>query len=307
MQFNVVLNQVIILFIILAIGYVAGKFNILDSNGTKKLSEILLYISTPMMIFNSFFIDFSQERLVNTIWVIGFTTFMFIVSITLSKLIYGKFNERTAPVLRFTAIFSNCGYIGLPLMRAVFGEEGAFYGSFYIVLFNVFLWSYGYMMFGGKDTKAKTLKRVLLSPAIIAVYIGTIVFLFSIPIPSTIKGAIKAVGDTTMPLSMLIVGGVISTARLVTLFNDWKVYLSSIVRLILMPALAFLIALLVGVPYLPAAVTVTALAMPAAANATIFSEMFGKDAVFASKCVAVSNLLSIITAPVLISWVASFV
>lgn len=307
MEFNIVLRQVLVLFIILAIGYVSGKFNILDSFGTKKLSEVLLYIAAPMMVLSSFFIEFSKERLVNIIWIVGFTVFTFIISIMLSKFIYRRFNEKTAIVLRYTAIFSNCGYMGLPLMRAVFGDEGAFYGSFYVVIFQVFVWSYGYLMFGSKDTKAQMIKRVLLNPAIIAVYIGTIVFLFSIPIPESIKGGIKAVGDMTMPLSMLIIGGVISTTRLLTLFNDWKIYLSSFVRLILMPVLAFLISLLVGVPPLPAAITITALAMPVAANATIFSEMFGKDTVFASKCVAVSNLLSIITAPLIISWVASYI
>lgn len=307
MESNIVLQQVLILFIILGIGYVGGRFKILDSIGTKKLSEVLLYISSPMMVLGSFFIEFSKERLINIIWIVGFSVFMFIVSIVLSKVIYRRFDDKTAPVLKFTAIFSNCGYMGLPLMRAVFGDEGAFYGSFYIVIFQVFIWSYGYMMFGGKGTKGMTVKRVLLNPAIIAVYIGTIIFLLKIPVPASIKGAINAVGNMTMPLSMLIVGGVISTAKLWTLFNDWRVYLSSIVRLIIMPVLSFLISTLVGVPPLPAAITVTALSMPVAANATIFSEMFGRDAVFASKCVAVSSILSIITAPIIISLVLSYV
>ncbi len=98
-----------------------------------------------------------------------------------------------------------------------------------------------------------------------------------------------------------------STAKLAALFNDWKVYLSSFVRLVFMPVLAFLASKLAGVPSLPAAVTVTALAMPAATNTTVFSEMFDKDSVFASKCVTVSSLLSIITIPLIIGWVASYV
>lgn len=109
MEFSIVLRQVLILFIILVIGSVASKFNILDSNGSKKISEILLYIATPMMIFSSFFIEFSQELLVNVIWVLGFSTIMFIVSIILSKHIYRKFNINAAPILRFTAVFQIAG------------------------------------------------------------------------------------------------------------------------------------------------------------------------------------------------------
>lgn len=301
MEFGIILNQVIILFVILIIGFVAGKFKIIDSSGTKKLSEVLLFVTSPMMVFNSFFIEFSRERLVNVLWIIGTGLGMFIVSILLSKAIYGKFNEKIVPVLRFTAIFSNCGYMGLPLIKAVFGNEGVFYGSFYIVVFHTVLWSYGYMMYGGKETKKQIFKKLLVNPSIIALYFGLVIFLFSIPVPEAIKGAVKSVGEMTMPLSMLIIGGVISTSKLITVFSDWRVYLSAFVRLIVMPLLYFVLALILGIPSLPASVLVTALAMPSAANTTIFAEMFDKDAVFASKCVTVSTILSIITAPVVIS------
>lgn len=301
MDFVTVLNQVIILFIILVVGFVAGKFNILDSTGTRKLSEVLLYVSSPMMILNSFFIEFSKDRMVNVLWIVGTGMGMFVVSILLSKLIYGRFEDKIVPVLRFTAIFSNCGYIGLPFINSLFGSEGVFYGSFYIVTFNAVLWTYGYMLYGGKGSAGQIIKKLLVSPSIIALYVGLVVFLFSIPVPEPVKGAVKAVGDITMPLSMLIIGGVMSTTKLHTVFSDWRVYLSSFIRLIFMPLLYSALAYIAGVPTLPAAVLVTALAMPAAANTTIFAELFDKDSVFASKCVTVSTLLSIITAPIVIS------
>lgn len=301
MDFVTVLNQVIILFIILIVGFAAGRFNILDSTGTKKLSEVLLYVSSPMMILNSFFIEFSKDRIVNVLWVVGTGIGMFVISILLSKVFFGRFEEKVVPVLRFTAIFSNCGYMGLPFVNSIFGSEGVFYASFYIVTFHTVLWTYGYMMYGGKGTRRQIIRKLLISPSIIALYIGLIIFIFSIPVPEAIKGAVGAVGDMTMPLSMLIIGGVMSTTKLHTVFSDWRVYLASFIRLIFMPLLYFVLAYITGVPTLPAAVLVTALAMPAAANTTIFAELFDKDSVFASKCVSVSTLLSIITAPIVIS------
>ena len=302
-EFHIVLNQVIILFIILIIGFVAGKFKIMDSFGTKKLSEVLLFITSPMMVFNSFFIEFSQKRLINLLWIIIMGGGMFLISIIVSKFIYKGFDEKISPVLRYTAIFSNCGNMGIPLMMALFGEDGVFYGSFYIVIFHTVLWSYGYMMFGGKGTKAQVTKNILTNPSIIAVYIGMIIFIFGISIPDPVRGAVKAVGDMTMPISMLVIGGLMSTTKLSAVFNDWRVYMSSAVRLVLMPLIAIFISRLIGAPALPSAVVATALAMPAATTATMFSEKFDKDAVFASKCVTVSTLLSIITAPLLISFV----
>lgn len=301
-EFYIVLNQVIVLFLILLVGVVAGKSGILNTAGTKKLSEVLLYISAPMMIINSFFIEFSSERLINILWVIGTSVLMFFIAILLSSLIFKGFSEKINPVLRFSAIFSNCGYMGLPLIKSLFGDEGVFYGSFYVVILNIFLWSYGYLMFGGAGAKQNVLKKVLTTPAVVALYVGIIIYLSGIgmAVPNAIKSAVSAVGDMTMPLSMLITGGIISTAKFSEVIADWRAYFAASIRLIFMPLLALGIILLAGVPKLPGICVIMSIAMPAATNTSIFSEMFDKDSVLASKCVAISTLLSIITIPLII-------
>lgn len=304
MRFEIVLNQVLILFLILLVGYVAAKAKILDSPTIRKLSEILLYVASPMLILNSFLFEFSMERLTNAGWVILASGGFFLFSVGLSKLMFLRFNEKVNPVLRFTAIFSNCGYMGLPMMMALYGEDGVFYGSFYIIMFHITLWTLGVRIFGVGGAQTGGWKKILLNPSLIAVYVGMIIFVARIPMPQVVVGAVSAVGNMTMPLSMLIIGAVLSQAKLGTVFNDPKVYLASAVRLVVMPLLALLLARLVGLPVLPSAVLVTAVAMPAAANITIFAEMFDKDSVFASKCVSVSTLLSILTAPLIISLIA---
>lgn len=304
MRFEIVLNQVLVLFIILFAGYVAAKANILDGPAIRKLSEILLYVASPMLILNSFLFQFSMERLVNAGWVILASGAFFLLSVGLSKLMFLRFPDRVNPVLRFTAIFSNCGYMGLPMMNALYGENGVFYGSFYIIMFHITLWTLGIRIFGVGSKASGGLKKVLLNPSLIAVYVGMIIFVARIPVPQVVVGAVSAVGGMTMPLSMLIIGAVLSQAKLGTVFSDPKVYLASAVRLIAMPLLALLLTRLSGLPALPSAVLVTAVAMPAAANITIFAEMFEKDSVFASKCVSVSTLLSILTAPLIISMIA---
>ena len=306
MELGIVLNQVGILFIIMIIGFAAGKAGVIDGVGSKKLAGVMLYVTSPMMVLKSFFIEFSAEKLVNIVWIMGMGFLMFILAIFLSKLLYGGFPAEISPVLRFTAIFSNCGYMGLPLMKALYGDSGVFYGSFYIVAFHIVLWTYGFVMFGGQGSRKQVIKRVFTNPSIIAVYVGMVIFIFSLKVPATITSAVTAVGDMTMPVSMLIIGAVISTAKFNTIFSDWRVYLSSAVRLILMPLIAFGLTRIPGIPALPAVVLVTALAMPVAANTTIFSEMFNKDAVFASKSVSVSTILSILTIPIIVSLLSGF-
>lgn len=302
MQFEIVLNQVLILFIILFIGFIGGKRNVLDKNATKVLSTVLLQITAPMLVLRSFFIPFSSERIVNAGIVFAGGLLIFVTSITLSKLMYARFSDEIQPVMRFTAIFSNCAYMGLPLLKAVYGDEGVFYGSFYIVLFQMFLWSYGVMMFGG--TAKGAWKKVLVNPSLLAIYTGLLIFVLQIPVPSVLKTALGAVGDMTMPLSMLIVGALISSAPFRSIFSDWRVYLASFVRLLLMPLIGYGIVTFLGLPGITGAVLVTALAMPAAANTAIFTEYNNKDAVFASKCVAVSTLFAIVTVPAVISFIA---
>ncbi|NMA67004.1 MAG: AEC family transporter [Clostridiaceae bacterium] len=299
-EFVTVINQVITLFVILVVGIIAGKFKILDSIGIKKLSEVLLYITSPMLVLSSFSVEFSGDKIINILWVMGMSSVIYIVTILLSKIFYGRFDQQKKPVLRFTMIFSNSGYMGIPLMKALFGNEGAFYGSFLIVVFNIFLWSVGYVMFGGKGTKMQVLKKVVTTPAVIAMYVGLLLLLIGISMPDAVMTAVSSVGDMTMPVSMLIIGGVMSRLKFIDIFKDWRVYFSSFIRLIFMPLLGFLISKIVGMPELPGLIIITALAMPAAANTTIFSEMFDKDSMLASKCVVVSTLLSIITIPIII-------
>lgn len=301
MGFWDVANQVVVLFIILFAGYIAGKTGIIDDRGSKNLSGVLLYITSPMLVLKSFFIDYSRERLTNILWIMAMAFITYFLAIFLAKLIYGRFSGDANLVLRFTAIFSNSGYMGLPIIRVIFGEEGVLYASFYIVAFNIMLWTYGFFLFGGKGTKKQVLLKVLANPSIVAVYIGTIIFIFGIKLPWAITEAVRWVGDMTMPLSMLIIGAVISTVKLISVFSDWRVYLSSAVRLIVMPMLAFGLTRIPGIPGEAAAVLVTVLAMPAATNTTIFSEMFDKDAALASKCVTVSTLLSVVTIPAIVS------
>lgn len=301
MNQSIVLNQVLVLFIIMLAGFIAGKAGVIDSTGSKKLGGVMLYVTSPMLVFKAFFIKFTTERLINIMWIVGMALSMFLLAILLSKLIYKKFPDDKSTILRFCAVFSNCGYMGLPLMQALYGDEGVFYGSFYVMCFHIMLWTYGYVMFGGQGTRKQIAVKVLTKPSLIAVYLGMIIFIFGIPVPSPIESAVTAVGNMTMPISMLIIGSIISSTKLKEIVSDWRAYLSSFVRLVLMPLIAFALTRIPGVPAMPSAVLVTALAMPSAANTTVFAELFNKDAVFASKCVSVSTLLSIVTIPLIVS------
>lgn len=304
MKFDIVLNQVIILFIIMITGIAAAKAGVISEGVSKKLSELLLYVTSPMMVLSSFFFEYSLDKLLDALLVFALGSIFFILTIITSKIIFSKQDEKKKPILRFAMVFSNCGFIGLPMLKALFGNDGVFYGSFYVIVYNIFAWTLGITMFnGGKGGKeaVKTLKKALLNPVIISVYIGLVIFVLRIPIPGAVKEAVDYMGNMTLPLSMLIVGSLISTAKFKTLFSDIKVYYVSLIRLIAVPLLAYFLMSLTGLPHLLVSIVVTVLAMPAGAYTTIFADMFDKDAVFASKVVTFSTLFSIFTVPLILS------
>jgi len=303
MNFLIVLRQVIILLIIMIVGVVAGKKGIIADGASKKLSELLLYVTNPLLVLGSFFFEYSAEKLKNGLFVFLIAICFYFLSILLSSVLFRGFNENVKPIMRFSSVFSNVAFIGLPMMKALYGQDGVFLGSFYIVAFNIFVWTFGYTMYG--DAKESggmkgLLKKALLNPSVIAVYVGIIIFVFRIPVPDVVRSAVAYVGDMTMPLSMLIIGALISTTKVKELVNDFKVYYVAAVRLILMPLLAYEILYLIGVPMTVTSVVVTALSMPVAATTTIFADLFNKDAIFASKAVMLSTILSIITAPLIV-------
>ncbi|NLK68086.1 MAG: AEC family transporter [Clostridiaceae bacterium] len=303
MNFTVVVEQVLILLIILVVGIVSGKVGFIADGASKKLSELLLYVTSPMMVLSSFFFEYSAEKMKNALLVFLVASGFYLLSIFLAKLIFKSFSSKIKPIMQFSAVFSNAAFMGLPMMKALYGLDGVFLGSFYVVAFNIFAWTFGYAMFSTVEEDGgmkKLLKKAMLNPAVIAVYVGVIIFVFRIPVPGAIERAVNYIGDMTMPLSMLIIGSLISTVKVKELLNDAKVYYASAVRLIVMPLLAYVILYLIGTPKILISIIVTALSMPVAATTTVFADLFDKDAVFASKVVMMSTILSVVTAPVII-------
>lgn len=147
MKFDIVINQAIILFIMMIAGIAAGKAGIISEGVSKKLSELLLYVTSPMMILGSFFFEYSREKLIDALLVLALGTVFFLLTIGLSNVLFSRYDEKKKPILRFTMVFSNSGFIGLPMMKALFGNDGIFYGSFYNIAFDIFLWTFGVAMF----------------------------------------------------------------------------------------------------------------------------------------------------------------
>jgi predicted permease len=184
----------------------------------------------------------------------------------------------------------------LPVLASIFGQSGVFYGSIYVVTFNLLVWTLGVIIFTGKADRA-TVKQGITNPALIAVAIGLFLFLFSLKLPLPIYRCIEIAGGMTTPLAMMVIGSMLADIRWSELFSGFSIYYVSLVRLIVVPLLAAFFLKTVGVRQELVQICTAAAAMPAAAVTAILAEKYQSDTQLTSRIIFISTALSIVTIP----------
>ena len=166
-------KQILIMFILVALGFLCGKINLIDKETNSKLSGFVLEVVNPVLIFMSYQQSFNNELLIGLgmSLVLGFISYG--VMIFLLKFLYRKNKTNEGIVEQFAAIYSNCAFMGIPLINGLFGEEGVFFLTGYVTVFNIMVWTHGVVFFGGKEAQT-SVKKVLTSPAIIATFLRLI-------------------------------------------------------------------------------------------------------------------------------------
>lgn len=298
----IVLKEIMSLFLIILIGVYGKRRNIINEEVNIGLRKLLLDITLPLLIINSFNFTFQGEMKENILVAFIYSIAFFIVGIITSYIFLIIIKGEKKKILHFANIFSNCGFIGFPIINSIFGAEGMVYASIFNMIFNIFLWTYGVMIFSNKVSK-DSIKNVLLNPAIIAVYIGVIMMIFNIKLPSFILESTKLVGNMTPPISMIIVGVMLADVKLKDVFKEPTIYYGSIIKLIIIPLNLYFIKLLLKENSTIINTIILIQAMPAAAMTTIFSLDFNKEKEYSAIVVFISTLLSIITIPIVVKFI----
>ncbi|MBI6873926.1 AEC family transporter [Clostridium aciditolerans] len=296
---NNIINQVIILSLIMIVGVYARKKDILSKEASKSFSNFLTNVTLPCLLISSFNYSYSQDMIEKARIMFAYSIIIHIVLILVSRVLTFKYPENSKKVLRFATIFSNCGFMGYPVLESLFGKIGIFYGAIFNIPFNIFMFSIGIMIYTGKKD-LKTLKEVLVNSAIIATILGLIIFSFSIKLPYPLFTAMSIVGSMTTPLSMIIVGAMLSEIRVKDIFSGTLVYYVSFLRLIAVPFLTLGILKLLNADKLLMQIAVIIEAMPAAVLASVLAEKYGADTALASRSVFISTIISMITIPFIV-------
>ncbi|MCD8014767.1 MAG: AEC family transporter [Lachnospiraceae bacterium] len=291
----IVVQQTVVMFLLMAAGYLLFKGGKITVEGSKCIASALLYLVIPCVIVNTFLVEATPEKIRALLLSAGVSALILILAAVISRVAFPK-----APVDDFAAAFSNAGFIGIPLVQSVLGSEAVFYISAFIVLINLFQWVYGAPMMRGEKLEFN-LRKLLVNPIVIGMVIGLAVFFLSIPVPSVVCTFLDDVQALNAPLAMLVLGVYLAQTDLLSMFRTARLYKMALFRLILIPALtmAVLFVLPAGWNELRMALLIAASA-PTGANVAVYAQVNGGDYSYAVKCVTLTTLLSVVTLPLVV-------
>lgn len=292
----VIVGKVAVILILIAVGYVVTKRGWITERGASEITSLLIKIVTPCLIVNSFLGSTDSLKVSEMLLALAVSALSLGISLAISLVTFRKEPPERQKVLRFAVIFSNAGFMGIPLVESIVGSKGVIYGSFFVVAFNVICWTYGYsMMSGGAKMNIKT---VLLNPGIIGLIFGLPIYFLKIQLPAILAEPVGFLSNLNTPLAMLVIGSHIARVDLHSFISDMAVYKMAFLRLVAAPALYLLVLMVIRPePDLLVSSIIQASA-PVAANTVLFAVQYHQDSELASKTVAVSTVLSIITIPV---------
>ena len=296
--FERMLNTQALMFVYVVTGIIMAKTKILKHEGRSSFINLLLDITLPCMILNSFNVETDINQLIAAGEIILISSACFLIAWVMGKIYWRKAPHERKAVLEFATLFSNAGNAGFPIVASVFGTQGVFYTSFYLLPVRVLIWTVGLSLFVDGVSFREKLKILLRTPSLDVVFIGLALMFSPIKLPAVLSTAIKNIGDMTGPLSMMIIGAALGESNLLEAF-DMDAFKLTLVRLVVQPLIFLFLLRAIGVQDILWQVTVTLTAMPAAANTEIIAEMYGKDYKFAARCVVVSTIISLVSVPIL--------
>ena len=306
MDYGVVATNLLILFAMIGVGFIAGRAGVIDKQGSGTLTNLLMKITLPATIIASMIREFDSDLIWDAamITIFGFAFFLLAAAIAWFLRKPFRVAEGNQGIWMTNVTFSNTGFMGFPVAIALFGEEGLFLAVMMNISFNVLMYSMGVKMvcMDSEQNGSIHWRNIIVSNINIALVIGLILFLGQIPVPTPVVTILEYLGDMTTPISMLLIGLSLSRGKVRDLFRGKDAFTAVLLRLFGMPLLAWVILSLLPFPSesLVPSVALIIVAMPAPSAGLILTEQYQGNTELASKIIFLSSLLSLISIPVML-------
>lgn len=305
-----VLNQMLVLFVMMAIGYFCYQKKWVNDTTSSQLSKLIVNVTNPILIVNGVLSQQKEDAGNGIWWNIGFVFIYYVLLISVSFVIpwiIGVKKQRFTTYQMMT-IFGNVAFMGIPVIRGIYGNGAMIYIAFYILVYNILLYTIGVILCkkasqGQEGHKEKGAWKSIMNPGVVASILAVVIFAFGIKVPDAVQTFCDYMGGVTIPLSMIIIGISLVQANLKEVFKEWKLYLFVLLRMIVLPiglsliGKGFVSAL--EIPEIVFGIFVIQLGMPVGSVIVMLAKEYNADSEFCTKGVVISTLASILTIPVI--------
>jgi len=300
MEISVVFNQMGVLFILMALGFVLGKTKILTQDGNKILTKIVLFFALPATILSSILHSTLDVTLGTILYTLGMSVITYallvIISYPFIRLMGG--NKANRGLYSASIMLGNSAFMGIPVVLAIFGVAGTFLAALHNIMFNLLAFSFGIMMISRKVSKFDP--RMLLNPILLITVLLTPIAIFEISFPPIVTQSITTLGEMTTPAAMFIIGSTLAFIPLKSISAQWRVIPITILKLVVVPVVVWFILRLFITDELLLGVLVVLSSMPTAVAVSMISIEYDGDEQTASAIVFLTTILSAITVPAIV-------
>ena len=303
--FTTTLSQMAFLFSLIVIGFILTKTKTIGSNAAGILAKLENNLFIPALVLNTFVQNFTVERLQSAWQILLASIILLLVVIPLATGV-GKLMSRDSyirNIYTYGLCFSNFGFMGNAVVSALFPDIFLEYLIFTLPLWmGIYLWGAPTLLMsdGGKQTVKDRLKAFI-NPMFIAMLVGIFLGLTGVKLPGWLNSVVESSASCMSPIAMLLTGITVANIDLIKTFKTGSMYLISLIRLLAFPLVFMVLFKFLPLPETMVICSICSLAMPLGLNAIVIPSAYGKDTSMAAGMAIISQLLSCITIPLVLS------
>ena len=292
----ILIKQILVMLVMMSIGVVLYKIKAIDETGVGQLSNLALYVATPCVVLRALAIPYDAEKISTGVMVMIFFLVIFLVSVVIARIGCGHADR----VGQFAVVFSNSGFVGIPLIQGILGDEYVFYVTMTMVAGTITFWTYGVLLMSG-DKNELSVKKILTNPNLIAVVVGMVLFFTVDELPYVIQQVLTGMANMNTGLGMVILGATLGASNIGLMVTDTRLYKAIALRLVVVPLVCIPILMFMPVPFEVRMVMMIIAAAPAASATSMLALKYGADYSYGTGLSIGTTIVSMITMPLVLA------
>lgn len=303
MNIRILIETMFLLLLLIITGYIVSKIHILTEETTKKLSELIVRVTCPALIIGAVFKqDEVGDKGVNILSILGLGVILYLSYILIATIVvkFFKLKNNEKPIYELMLIFNNTSFVGIPVVKVLYGDAAIFYLTILHLSFNFLIYTYGVIKMKPENENIKFSFRSIFNSGVIAALLGIVIYFLKIPLPNLAVNYLMTLGEVTIPLSLLLMGASLGKIPLKKVFTNRKLILFCLLKLLVLPVFFyFVFSLFVKNRFYVELITIST-ALPAGSMIIMFSLKYNKEVIISSLGVFLTTIFSIVTLPIII-------